>query len=255
MALMVELGCDEGSGNALDTSGNGWNMTPISGAFWGGAGTGYHGGNCLRIDAGTAWSRWQFDAPQAEMEFMRTAYTVSCWCRRQTNQTWQSVFAFQNAASAPPGGDAAWRMGNFHYQPVQMNHNFDGYVIQITPSTNWEHWAWGYNLSGGALKVWQNGVVVLNITGFAAPPSFYPTMRFTLGNNTAWAQEGFDDGYIDQVRIYDELRTDQQVIDDMNTEIGGGSPDPTITFTQQPTSTAITSDSVTAQATVETDAP
>jgi hypothetical protein len=216
MALVIELGCNEGSGDALDTSGNGNHANNSQGGTWGGVGTGYYaGGNSLQT-TGTGTNRWivPFNASWAGM---RTSYSFTCWY----NRTAAASVWWQTLLSHPNSGVSDNSFSLYGYQETAIYHGPSPLLVDDA-GTGWHHMACTFG--GGVAVIYRDGVQIGDSSSFPSPADPSSTQALNFGGNPIWVDETLAGGYLDQIRCYDHAITLQDVIDDMNTEIGSGAP-------------------------------
>lgn len=97
--------------------------------------------------------------------------------------------------------------------------DLDTYVIDHTLLSGvWWHLAVVWDASESSAEFFVNGVSIGTDTG-SQTSIFNSTSAFTIGKQ-AGASEYFD-GAVEEVRIYDDLRTQAEILDNMLTEIDG----------------------------------
>ena len=91
-------------------------------------------------------------------------------------------------------------------------------LANLTSTTNWYHIAIAYDASAGSAELYVNGTSIQTITGL--PTSIYnSTEDFAIGRD--WSYGQYYDGLIDEVRIWSDIRTAQEIVDNMSVQLVG----------------------------------
>lgn len=95
--------------------------------------------------------------------------------------------------------------------------------VSWTPSTGvWYHVAVSYDASAGAVKFYVNGAQQGTTQTGAATSIHDNASRLAIGAyNTDGTPSAFFDGLIDDVRLWNDLRTDQEIADNYQAELVG----------------------------------
>jgi len=142
-----------------------------------------------------------------------TAMTVEAWIKVNAfDRTWQAIAT---------KGDNSWRL---HRASNSNNINFVAGGTNITGTTNvndgeWHHVAGVHD--GSALKLYIDGYLDAAYSSAGSTPnSSYPVM---IGEN-AQAAGRFFEGYIDEVRIWDIARTQDEIRENIHLTLNGDEP-------------------------------
>ena len=94
----------------------------------------------------------------------------------------------------------------------------------IAPLKTWTHIAWTYAERAGVFRVFANGVPVFSTTGHGSIGDAYSGIdEFKIGARRPGAGQYFD-GFLDEVRIWNIVRTEAEIRTTMNASLHGDEP-------------------------------
>jgi hypothetical protein len=206
-SLVVALGFNEGAGTAtVDASGKG-NSGTLSSASWTagkyGSGVSFNG-----------TSSWVTVADAASLD-LTGSFTMSAWVKPSSIAgNWRTILLKESSgglAYSLYAADGAAR------PPAGYVSVGGGDVLVVAPSAvplnTWTHLA--VTVSGTQMQIYVNGVSVAarNFSGTVSVSS----NPLRIGGNAVWGE--YFAGVIDEVRIYNRVQTQAEVLADMNTPI------------------------------------
>ena len=138
-------------------------------------------------------------------------FSISFWVKRAAQDGGQYVIT-QGERSTNRGLHAGFRSVNeftFAFWGNDIN-------IQTPPSTEWEHWAVTYERASGQRYIYRNGEQVasdLSNGRYEGGGAIYIGSRF--------AEEGYLQGLVDEVRVWDYVRSGEEIQADRFSELTG----------------------------------
>ncbi|MCT4617919.1 MAG: cadherin-like beta sandwich domain-containing protein [Marinisporobacter sp.] len=154
-----------------------------------------------------------------------TALTAEAWVKPDSTKTWQEVFHRQdnNGGSnsitlAISGGRNIYtyiNSGTTNAKAVQINN-----VLEVG---KWNHIAYSWNSSDGNIIVYVNGKIVGTDSGSTVATCDSGTGKAYIGTLSGTTE--FFDGSIDEVRIWGDVRTQEEIRGSMHTELKGNETD------------------------------
>jgi len=230
MSLVLELGMDEASGDLLDTSGNGRNVTLTTGTTRSAAGSGYTYGGTLpnsKCILQTS-SAIQLAFNGAMTPFNTTSRTVMFWGKIPgANPSW--AMEYYNAGSDT--GVFGWLLlsGTFRFRAKDSSNNVYERNLTSAP-TVWHHYATTHD--GTNLKVYVDGVQVgANVS--------MPVAVWNADAIRIFDQFGTAGGGIDDVRVFNTALTSTEVNTWMTTPVGAASTPTKVYFSNGSQASAI----------------
>ncbi|MBU2249783.1 MAG: right-handed parallel beta-helix repeat-containing protein [Gammaproteobacteria bacterium] len=149
--------------------------------------------------------------------------TIECWVKVESapsgaNATILSKYAYT-------GNQRSWYLSylngggtiRFSVDDAGDNPSYADIVYTLTPGT-WYHLAVAYDASAGSAVLYVNGSSVGTFTGLDIS-IFNSTAKFCIGSISEG--ESFFDGLIDEVRVWNDIRTAQEILNNYNKEILG----------------------------------
>jgi hypothetical protein len=217
--LVASYSFDEGSGTILsDSSGNGNNGT-ITGATWT---TGKYSGG-LSFDGANDY----IQIPNSNsLDIIGDEITLSGWVNINING---NDHDYSIICKGPTTNDERYMLGVTEQEQFNFRTNTNNAYLRIAQGNvsvdQWVHIAGVYD--GNQMKGYVNGIEVAsrsqtgNLKNDSNP--------LFIGKRCSNDQR-FIHASIDNIRIYDRALTAQEVIDDMNTPLANGTPQPPSTF-------------------------
>jgi hypothetical protein len=217
---------DEGSGTiAYDSSGHGNDGTIMGDPQW------VAGKNGMALD---------FDGTEDYIDIglgagdyfatLNSGLSVAAWINRASTGTYDIAFgAGRNPVGTTAGDDNnGWKFGIDSGDVVKFTTlGILDYTSTVgVPVGEWSHIAATFNEAGTELKVYLNGEYQETISG--SGPANPATGLYAVGFGGTWALEFFD-GMLDEVRVYNHVLTDPEILAAMEGTKGypyALSPDP-----------------------------
>ena len=240
--LVAAYGFDESNGTIVqDASGTGNNGT-ITGAT---RVTNGRFGNALKFSGKNASPNW-VNVSNSTSLALSAGMTLEAWVYPTTPMSGDSTVVMKQQPNTGSYDDAYLLAANSSAnQP--MSDVWTGGEVAVggntqIPPNQWTHLATTYD--GNNQSLYINGVLV-NIMPQTGPitPS---TGLLQIGGNSIWG--GYFQGYIDEVRIYNQALTNAQILSDSTTAISVSNPLKSIAGDQNVESTVISLPAGTAQA-------
>ncbi len=224
--LVAAYGFNEGSGTTvIDASGNG-NTGTITGASWTRQG---RFGSALNFD-GTSW----VTVNDSDALDLSNGMTLEAWARPTVSPgTWTTIILKE----APPSDLAYMIQADPLGQPNSSISTDAGGLRRIVepqslPLKTWAYLAATYD--GTMLSLYVNGIVMASAFESGNIITSGGALRF--GGNSIWGE--YFVGTIDEVRIYNQARSEAEIRADMITPVLAPTPTPTPDgfpqITQQP---------------------
>ena len=145
-----------------------------------------------------------------------------------TFELWANFESNINGVFINKRGSAGNYSYNFYYTATNnivlfLSNNGTSFVSKLwsfTPTlSTWYHIAVTFDSSAGSAQLFINGVTKGTVTGL--PNSIYNSnVAFVIGSNPTVGNYQFD-GLIDDVRIWNDVRTSTEIANNMNKELTG----------------------------------
>ncbi len=213
---------DEGAGDAAtDSSGFGYHGLISRATAWAGAGTGYDGSDCLKLENLT-WVAVPIAAanlgdpnypPSDPNQYPGATSTVSLWLK-DPGQTDADSELFQIGQAV-----SVWvaATGNFWFNAGgdSVIWGTPNYTNPLGPQDQWVHYAFVKSATAGTLRIYRNGTLVVDAPGGGtwSPVVDGVDWFFSIG---AWrwsgGSGGYLDGLMDDFRLYDYALSDSEVL-------------------------------------------
>ncbi|MEK6674330.1 MAG: LamG-like jellyroll fold domain-containing protein [Planctomycetota bacterium] len=196
---------NENTGTTATDSENGLVATLISGATWATGQT----GSALSLDATDDYANVPHDARLS----LTSQFTITAWIRKTSVSGFDNIVVKGNLVSSAT---------NFHLRTNGDEISFgfaNGSYKYITTTSanllrnNWYHIAGTFDAATGTLAIYVNGVLSRSGTVIGAPLANSDSV--TIGKTSLG---DYFDGRIDDLRIYDEVLTVEQLADVMSSE-------------------------------------
>ena len=217
--LVAAYGFDEASGlYVVDASGCG-NYGTITGAI---RVSGGHSGSALQF-SGTSTSPNWVTVNNSPSLTLATGMTVEAWVYPKTWMSGGSTVVMKQQPNAGTYDEAYLLAANNNSANLPMSAVWTGSEeaaggnTQI-PLNQWTHLATTYD--GNFQSLYVNGVLVDMLPQIGVIPASTGVLQ--IGGNSIWG--GFFQGYIDEVRIYNQALNNAQIINDYNTAISVSNP-------------------------------
>ncbi|HUT46759.1 MAG TPA: LamG domain-containing protein [Sedimentisphaerales bacterium] len=210
---------DEGSGTiANDSSGNGHNGTLEGDPQW----VVGRSGKALQFDGTEDYVNIGLGAGDY-FATLNSGFTVAAWVNRVSTGTYDVIFG----AGRNPVGTAAGDNNNGWKLAISSGDMLAFTTLGIldytssvgVPTGEWVHLAATFNEDGTEAQIYLNGNLEQAISGNG--PANPATGLFAIGFGATWALEFFD-GMLDEVRVYDHVLTELEILAAM--EGGKGYP-------------------------------
>ncbi len=96
-----------------------------------------------------------------------------------------------------------------------------GYIV---PERTWAHLALTYSASAKLFQLFANGVLVFSTAGTGSIGDFHPTLNYFRISARRDSRREFFDGLIDEVRVWNIVRTETEILATMNISLQGNEP-------------------------------
>ena len=96
-----------------------------------------------------------------------------------------------------------------------------GYIV---PEGTWAHLALTYSANAKLFQLFVDGVLVFSTAGTGSIGDFHPTLNYFRIGARREARREFFDGLIDEVRVWDIVRTDFEIRSTIDTSLQGNEP-------------------------------
>jgi hypothetical protein len=179
-------------------------------------------GAALDFDGADDWVR----VPRSPSLEPDQELTVEAWVRPDSGGEFHSRIV-RIAGDFAPGYILSWSQSGNHQLQLRIDGAVGGNARATDPlpaSTyfgQWIHVAGVYSVAGDITQIYVNGV--LKDSQPAVGSMQYAGSDLFMGNYTAGGNEDFD-GIIDEVRVWNIARTQQQIVDTMDRALMGTEP-------------------------------
>ena len=165
----------------------------------------YAAGNALNFDGVDDYTIANLSAATA----ITSTFTIEMYIKPSVSQTTKGLFQWANGLNA--GNPMVLFQQNGTTLNAYVNY---GYNLQATiPIDSWTHVALAYN--GTVYTLYINGAAVTTYTGAIAGQADATKLFFGNGYNGYW------NGSIDDVKIWNTARTQSQIQANLDTELNG----------------------------------
>lgn len=140
-------------------------------------------------------------------------FTIECWAKRNTTDTQEFLFSLGSNGATGEVLHMGFRPSN------QFTFGFFGDDLNTAATytdTDWHHWATSYDESTQTLKIYRDGQLIETGTGHG--PFTGNELSLQLG---ALLTNDFFDGYIDDFRIWTEVRSQVEIDRTKNQMLNG----------------------------------
>jgi Protein of unknown function (DUF4038)/Concanavalin A-like lectin/glucanases superfamily/Putative collagen-binding domain of a collagenase len=202
---VAAFGFDEGGGATTTDSTSNRLVGTLSNATW----TAGKYGGALSFNGTNA----RVNVPHNAVLNLTTAMTLEAWVKPTTQPDWSTIVMKERsgALSYVLYGDALTPVGDF--TTGSTYHSL--YGTSTFPTGSWTHLAVTYDQS--TLRLYKNGVAAGTLASTDSITT--STNPLSIGGNNVWGE--WFNGAIDEVRIYDRALSAAEIVNDMNTPIGG----------------------------------
>jgi hypothetical protein len=214
--LIVAYAFDESSGTtAADSSGNEKTATLVNGPIW----TGGKYGNAIRLDGIDDY------VTVVNPNLPTGDYTYEAWVNLDRNNAFQTIM---EALDGVGGAELEFDIAEGGTVQIWSNNTQRLMSVVSLPVGTWSHVA--LTRQGSLIRVYINGALQSQ-TGLDAGILNFSTCPLFIGVDADSActglLNGYLDGRIDEVRIYNRARSQTEIQTDMHTPIAGLSSDTT----------------------------
>ena len=187
-------------------------------------------GNFLRFDgvSGVAAEEYSWASP--------VTHTIEAWVRIREHNDLQSIAGHLGSTSGTPsrGYGLRSRLGAVRYVLNRYGPGNDSYILSEFPEVNgfvWHHYA-GTN-DGVWFRLYRDGNLVLEQQNCEPPPTpcwgsgdllHYFQVGASLLETSPKVFQGFLEGDVDEVRLWDHARTKDELGANMNVSLAGNEP-------------------------------
>ena len=204
--LVAAYGLNAGSGSSAADSSAAGNTGTMSGATWTAAG---RYGSALSFDGVNDW----VTTPDANSLDLTNAMTLEAWVRPSALGSWRTVI-FKERPGGVVYGLFANQGGSRPLGQVFIGSERNATGTSALPLNVWTHLATTYD--GSFVRLYVNGTLASStaVTGAMAAS----TGVLHLGGNSVWGE--WFAGLIDEVRVYNRVRSAAEIQQDMQVPIG-----------------------------------
>ena len=204
--LVAAYGLNAGSGSSAADSSAAGNTGTVSGATWTAAG---RYGSALSFDGINDW----VTTPDANSLDLTNAMTLEAWVRPSALGSWRTVI-FKERPGGVVYGLFANQGGSRPLGQVFIGSERNATGTSALPLNVWTHLATTYD--GSFVRLYVNGTLASStaVTGAMAAS----TGVLHLGGNSVWGE--WFAGLIDEVRVYNRVRSAAEIQQDMQVPIG-----------------------------------
>ncbi len=141
-----------------------------------------------------------------------SSFTIEAWAKRKTSGSYDYILG-----QGTPGNDNALHFGFRNNDKFTFAFWFDDANTTATyTDTLWHHWAATYDTTSNTQKIYRDGILVAShITN----NHFLGSGTLRIGD-TPWGGSAFN-GSIDEVRVWNTVRTASEINATMNVELTG----------------------------------
>ncbi len=147
-----------------------------------------------------------------------TALTIEAWVKPNSTKGWQEVFHRQSDTGGNNSITLAVANGTNLYTFINGGKTGATSIIasNVISIDAWNHIAYSWNSSDGSIVLYVNGENVTTGTGSTEPTSATGTGKAYIGTLSGTTE--FFSGWIDELRIWNDVRTQTEIIDNMYKE-------------------------------------
>jgi hypothetical protein len=196
--LVAAYGFNEGSGTTFADSSGFANTGSLFQATWAAG----KFGTALSFDGTNDYG----SVPDAPSLDLRSSMTLEAWVRPTTASGWRTILLKETPS------DLAYALysASGTNRPSSWIGSGSSIGTAALPLNTWSHVASTYD--GSRLRLYVNGTLVTNVALTAATPVTANPLK--LGGNAVWGE--YFAGQLDEVRLYNTVRTQTQIQSDMN---------------------------------------